>query len=211
MPGEQNAANISTEYFIQARNIKHALSINEYPKKYFRDHQKVDRCSTLNSSKSSYTSFTSLPYIRGMSDKIQRVLNEAGVKVGMKPYLTIKKLLPSLKDPLDNCEKSCLVYLVPCHDCDFVYIGQTKRDLKSRLSEHKRAIKYQRPEKSALCEHSISMDHVISWSEAKILKTENDYWKRLFLESWHINSKPHVMNRNDGNAFPSVYLELLKL
>jgi len=27
----------------------------------------------------------------------------------------------------------------------------------------------------------------------------------------HFNAKPHVINRNDGSAFPSVYLDLLKL
>ena len=92
-----------------------------------------------------------------MSNKIQRVLNEVGVKVAIKPHLTIRKLLPSLKDPLDYSEKSCLFYQVPCRDCSFVYIGQTKRDLKSRLDEHKRAIKNQRLNLSALCEHSITI------------------------------------------------------
>ena len=146
-----------------------------------------------------------------MSDKIQRVLNEVGVKVAMKPHLTIRKLLPSLKEPLDNSEKSCLVYQVLCRHCSFVYIGQTKRDLKSRLDEHKRAIKNQRPDLSAFCEHSITTDHIISWTEAKILELETDYRKRLSFETWHTNAKLHVMNRNDGSSFPAVYLDLLKL
>ena len=72
----------------------------------------------------------------------------------MKPIHTIGRILPSPKDPLTLEEKSCLVNEVPCFDCDFVYIGQTKRDLKSRLAEHKLAIRNQEPEKSALCEHS---------------------------------------------------------
>ena len=71
----------------------------------------------------------------------------------MKPHFTIKSP-SSPKDPLDNSEKSCLVYQVLCRDCSFVYIGQTKRDLISRLDEHKRAIKNQRPDLSAFCEHS---------------------------------------------------------
>ena len=82
-----------------------------------------------------------IPYIQGVSDKIQRFLNEVGVKVAMKPHLTMRKLLSSLKDPLDKSENSYLFYQVPCRDCSFVCIRQTKRDLKSRLDEHKRAIK----------------------------------------------------------------------
>ena len=74
------------------------------------------------------------------------------MKVAMKPIHTIGRILPSPNDPLTLEEKSCLVYQVPCFDCDFVYIGQTKRDLKSRLAEHKLAIRNQEPEKSALCD-----------------------------------------------------------
>ena len=37
---------------------------------------------------------------------------------------------------------------------------------------------------------------------------ETDYRKRLSFESWHINAKPDVMNRNDGSSFPTVYLDL---
>ena len=53
---------------------------------------------------------TATQHTQVVSDKILRVLNEVGVKVAMKPHLTIRKLHPSLKDPLDNSEKSCLVY-----------------------------------------------------------------------------------------------------
>ena len=156
-----------------------------------------------------YESFTSLPYIREVSDTIRRILNQIGIKVAMKPYLTIGNYLPSLKDPLKESEISGLVYQVPCHDCGSVYIGQTKRDLKSRIGERKRAFKFQRPENSALCEHSMSLDHTIRWTNVSILKTEKDYSKRLFADSWFINKEPDVMNRNDGKAFPSVYQKLL--
>ena len=101
-----------------------------------------------------YNYFTSIPYIQGTSKKVRRVLNEAGVKVAMKSVYIIGRILPSPKDPLTLEEKSSLVHQVPCFDCDFVYIGQTKRDLKSRLAEHKLAIKNQEPEKLAACEHS---------------------------------------------------------
>ena len=56
---------------------------------------------------------------------------------------------------------------------------KTKRDLKSRLAEHKLAIKNQEPEKSALCKHYMRFDHLIKWNNLKILKTEAHYSKRL--------------------------------
>ena len=41
-------------------------------------------------------------------------------------------------------------------------------------------------------------DHRIAWQEAQILKTESDYSKRLFAESWFINKESNILNRNDG-------------
>ena len=55
----------------------------------------------------SFESFTLIPYIQGVSDKIQHISNEVGVKVALKPHLTIRELLPSQKDSLDNSKKSC--------------------------------------------------------------------------------------------------------
>ena len=55
------------------------------------------------------------------------------------------------------------------------------------------------------------MDHIISWTEAKILELETEYRKRLSLKSWRIFAKPHVMNRNDSSSLPAVYSDLLKL
>ena len=56
------------------------------------------------------------------------------------------------------------------------------------------------------------MDHKIDWEMLKVetfmLKVETEYNKRLFVESWFINSKSSVTNRNDGNSFPLVYKKL---
>ena len=97
-------------------------------------------------------------------------------QVSWQPVRTIGQILPS-KDPYNPEEKSCVIYQVPCSDCNFVYIGQTKRDLKSRLAEHKLAIKSQESEKSALCEHYMRFDHIVDWNNSKILKTEAHYSK----------------------------------
>ena len=89
--------------------------------------------------------------------KFRKILNEARVKVAMKPVHTMNGILPSPEDPDTLEEKSCLVYQVPSFDCNFVYIGQTKRNLKFRLTEHKLVIKNQELEKPALCKHSIDL------------------------------------------------------
>ena len=185
--------------------MQHTLTLNGFSRRF--------SCLALKEKPrrltNSFKSFTCLPHIHGTTDKIQCFLNDVGVRVAMRPLVTIGESLPSPKDPLDVNELTGIIYQVSCHDCRFVYIGQTKRDLKSQLLEHKRAIKYQRPEKSTLCEHSITLDHIIDWSEATILSTEKDYTKRLFAESWLINKSSNVINRNDGNTLPSLHKKLL--
>ena len=52
-------------------------------------------------------------------------------------------------------------------------------------------------------------DHFIDLSEVKILKVEHDYSKRLFTESWYIDEKQQVLNRNDELSFSAVYRKLL--
>ena len=71
------------------------------------------------------------------------------------------------------------------------------------------AIKQQKPETSALCEHFILFDHVIDWANSRILKTESNFSKRLIAESWFILSRPKVINCSDGESFSVVYHSLL--
>ena len=91
-----------------------------------------------------------------------------------------------------------------------MYVGQTKRDLKSRVAEHKRAVKNAEPEKSALCEHLMLFDHRINWEESTVLKYVNSYRRRLIAGSWFINAHTNVINRSDGETLPSVYRSLAK-
>ena len=120
------------------------------------------------STQLTFSGFTTLPYIKGVSVKIKQILLETSVQVAFKPFLTISRFLPSLKDKTNHNEKSNLVYEVPCQNCAFVYIRQIKRDLKSRIKEHQQAIKFPWPEKSALCQQSVENDHLINWSEVEI-------------------------------------------
>ena len=53
--------------------------------------------------------------------------------------------------------------------------------------------------------HAREFEHNIDWINAKILKVENNYSKRLVSEAWFINSRPNVMNRSDGDKLPQVY------
>ena len=150
----------------ELQNIRNTLRLNGFP----------TRTTFLTSCRQQsqnpqYNHFTSIPYIQGTSEKVRRILNEAGVKAAMRAVRTIGQVLPSPKDPHNPEERSCVIYQF------------TKWDLKSRLAEHKLVIKNQEPEKSALCEHYMRFYHLLDWNNSKILKTEAHYPKRLTSEA----------------------------
>ena len=132
------------------------------------------------------------------------------MKVAIKPVKTIGNILTSPKDPIEELKKSQLVYKIPCADCEceFVYVGQTKRDLKSRVAEHKRAVKNMEPEKFALCEHIMLFDHRFNWKESTVSKYVDSYHRRLFAEI--TNAHTSLINRLDGETLPLVYRSLAK-
>ena len=161
-------------------NIRSTPQLNGFPTRATFLSRKNTRSQTHDSP---FKQFASIPYVQGTSERIRPVLNEAGVGVAMRPVKTIRHILPSPKDPYTSEDKSCVVYQIPCSDCDYVYIGPTKRGLKSRLADHRRATSQLRPELSALREHAMDFNHTIDWEKSEILKVENNYCKRLISEA----------------------------
>jgi len=48
----------------------------------------------------------------------------------------LRSIIKAHKDPLPNlCEKN-MVYKLNCNNCETTYVGQTKRQLKTRIAEH---------------------------------------------------------------------------
>ena len=53
-----------------------------------------------------------------------------------------------------------------------IYIGETRRSVKTRKRELASAVKDYDPKKSALCQHVLKHDLVIDWENVQILKSE---------------------------------------
>ena len=65
----------------------------------------------------------------------------SAVKAIFKPQSTLKQLLVKVKQKMPEEKKKEVVYQVLCKDCSKVYTGEIKRTLKTRISEHKQAVK----------------------------------------------------------------------
>ena len=60
---------------------------------------------------------------------------------------------PSPKDPVPMDQHTGVVYQIPCSECPKVYVGQSGRTLKHRLTEHRRALRNGDVAASALAKH----------------------------------------------------------
>jgi hypothetical protein len=117
-----------------------------------------------------------LPYIKGTTDKITRILKKGNIRVIFTPPNTLKDMLDCAKDIIDPKHHKG-VYTIPC-SCGKDYIGETGRSLHIRLKEHCTDIKHNWIKRSALAEHSYNTGHLICIENAKIIAKMSHYGKK---------------------------------
>ena len=78
-----------------------------------------------------------LPYVKGVSDRLARVMKNYKISTAMKPHCTIRSQLVHPKDKRDTNSRTGVVYNIPCNNCDLSYIGESGRILQTSTDEHK--------------------------------------------------------------------------
>ena len=154
--------------------------------------------------------WATIPYVKGVSEPISRILRTAGIKVAMKPHNTLRKELVHPKDRDSLMEKAGVVYQVNCKQCDAAYIGQTGRHLYERIKEHRSAVEKGYTRQSGIAEHAYEKHHDIDWDGVQILDQESDHAKRLVCEALHIRISNPSMNRERGVEVPAQLVKLLR-
>ena len=64
-----------------------------------------------------------------------------GIRTTFKSRGALREAMVRTKELHPAWKKKGMVYQVPCTECDCAYIGETKRLLEKRLSEHRGAVK----------------------------------------------------------------------
>ena len=105
-----------------------------------------------------------LSYVRGVSERIARKFGRIGVRPVLKSKHTLRRTLTHIKTAIPEERKQRVVYEVPCRDCGVVYIGETGRNLRERVKEHKYAIKRQDDNNGIyIAVHSWTNDYAVDW------------------------------------------------
>ena len=128
--------------------------------------------------------FHALPYIRGVSETASRIFRKHNIHIAHQPTSTIRTMLSKPKDQRSELERRNSIYKIPCSECDKVYIGQTGKQLKTRIHEHKLAVKRIDP-KSQIATHILETGHPFDFERAKSIAYCQHTYGRLFKEAWY--------------------------
>ena len=198
----------------ERRHVIKVLRDNNYPLRFLRScksyHSSLHRDSSNNNTSStsapSTSPFVVLPYVRGISERISRVLRNNGVKVCYKPCNVLRTCFPRPKDKPSALQCRGVVYKVGCVECNFVYYGQTDRALETRLKEHKRAVRVG-DNNSKVAQHANQFGHSIDFDHATIVDKARNFHERLFLEAWYSQRDSNAGNEHID--IPDVYKSLM--
>ena len=140
-----------------------------------------------------------LPYIKGLTKPLARTLQKHDIKVYNKPMKTLERQFPSAKQKPPIEEQKNVVYQIPCQDCSWSYIDETRRFLKTRKSEHVRNVK-QKKKWSIVAKHAWAQDHLIDFANAKVIDKGN-HRNLKTLKSWHTALTDEA--DNNSNTLPA--------
>ena len=159
-----------------------------------------------NRDSTSITTTATIPYIKGTSEAIARILQPYNIRVAHRPITTLRHLLTNVKDKDEPNNRQGAIYKIECSDCQASYIGETGRNLNTRLTEHKRATR-NGDVNNHISEHHRQTNHRIDWDSAKCLTYSTNYFQRLTLESWFTNLEQTPLNR--CQQLPAPYKRLI--
>nr|VZI40959.1 unnamed protein product [Spirometra erinaceieuropaei] len=141
-----------------------------------------------------------LPYVKNVSEAVGRLLAPLGVGVAHRPEATIRRLIMKPKDPLPRLETSGVVYRIWCSCGQSNYVGETGRQLRTRMAKHAEAVR-RSDASSQVAVHSTGSGHTFKFDEAKTLARGDNRVSRELLESWFTGPQ----SINECNDLPIQY------
>ena len=192
---------------LEVNHVKRVLKANGYKNWALNipnQSNTTQRQSKTESTPKTTTPLIGLPYIRGLSEELQRIFRQHGVSTYHKPSNTLRSHLVKPKDKQAKENKCGTVYQVPCGSCEDSYVGETARALGVRFKEHSSTDK-----ESAVLEHTKITGHSLSFEDVRVLASEPRYHQRKVKEALEIYKRRPSLNRDQGYEVAPVLLNLL--
>ncbi|BHF80730.1 hypothetical protein SprV_0702385800 [Sparganum proliferum] len=160
--------------------LRRVFKANGYPRNF------VNRCIRKRDERPNRTDtkvWRAFPYVKNVSEAVGRLLAPLGVGVAHRPEATIRRQLMKPKDPLPRQETSGVVYRIWCSFGQSNHVGETGRQLQTRMAEHAAAVR-RNDASSQVAAHSTGTGHSFKFDEAEIFARGDNRVSRELLESW---------------------------
>ena len=155
--------------------------------------------------------FFVIPYINKISEMIVSSVKNTEFITGYRCINKLDKIIKTQKDKNEQPCTSNVVYKINCKDCNASYVGQTKRQLQTRMKEHINNIKLDSARHSVISAHILNEHHSFDWDNVRILDSETNYYKRLISEMLHIKEQKNGLNLNkDTELLSESYFDILE-
>lgn len=149
-----------------------------------------------------------IPWIPKIGPKLRKIYKKNGVDVVFTSTPNLSNILCNHKCPLPPNSRPG-VYKIPCGCGNAAYVGETKKKVSTRVTEHQRDVFHGRWDKSGLTEHARVCSNEFEFDQTKTLATESHYKKRKIREALEIRRQEtgprlaHATNRDRGNILRS--------
>jgi hypothetical protein len=195
----------------ELNTVKQALEANGFPRNVIQRAIKGnsnEREPTENESQKSDDSFNfvKLPYVKGITDRISRMLRGSNIRTVFTAENKISSLLQGVKDKIPL--ESHGVYEVPCGSCDLTYVGRTNRKVSARIAEHMVDVKNKKTT-STLATHVMTEGHTIDFEKSRVLASLYNEKHRVYREAIEIEARPTMNARDDALRLPLAWKPLI--
>ena len=153
----------------------------------------------------SQNGFVVLPYIKGVTEPLTRVLNNNGIQATNRPVKTLQQEFASPKSTTPSDRQTNVVWKIPCSDCTWNFIGETGICLHTRKKEHIRNTKVFKSG-SNIASHVWLKGHTVDFENACVINRCH-LRVRKTLESWH--TAITIQADNNSKQLPRQYSILL--
>ena len=185
--------------------LQHVFRKNNYNSDFiklntYKDHE-------INETSNPTTTTATASYVRGTSQIISRISRLYNIRAAHRPITTSRNLLTNVKDKKHPLDKQGAIYKIKCADCQATYIGETGRNLNTRLTEHKRATK-NGDRTDHIAKHHRQITDNIDWDSEAYMTYSTKYKQRLTLESWFANLESEPLHRSQ--QLPASYKRFIQ-
>lgn len=206
--------------------VKYILHLNSYPPEFIDNHVKKRIAINFNKiSDADNNSSPSLrpvplsrpsihlkiPYNPSLYHKLSQRLR--CFDIGVVPSLNNKldRFIKRGKDKTDPVNRMSVVYKINCHECDAVYVGQTKKSALERCKQHRSNSKYLDRE-CVINSHIKECGHLFDFDNPIVLEYEKEWKKRIISETIYINSQTHSINKiEDSRGLSRIYGPIIEI